>query len=134
MSTLRRAVLAVICGAIVTGCQSGTAPGSLAVTLDQSTYMPGDVVTGNITNTSSHVIDYNLCARDLDRHLTSGWTAVIVIPPPGAACNTVGYILSPGSRVPFSFAIPNDLAGGIYRVRFLDLLKGVSTPSFEIGS
>jgi len=133
MMTPRGAVAVVICSALAVGCRSATAPGTVLVTLDQSRYIAGNVVTGSITNTSSHLITYNLCQRDLDRRVSSGWTTVIVVPPEGAACNTEGFILSPGGRAQFTFAIPTDLAVGTYRIRFLELLGGVSTPSFAVG-
>lgn len=129
-SIVRRAGLILVVLALA-GCRSSTAADRFVeVTTDRREYRTGNVVTVTVTNVSAEPIGYNLCVHRIERRTAGGWRMASAFPPPGSACIAILLTLEPGASTAIQVRLPQELPGGIYRVRFES--PDVTTPSFRV--
>lgn len=121
---------------------SDPGPGKrVQVTLDKEAYQSGDTVTAMIKNVSGVTVDYSnaLCHKELQRLQGSEWSTVS--PPPEGCTLEIRY-LGPGQTVPFTYRLPSNVPGGVYRLAIPSPTPPnaqapeptVTTPPFSVNS
>lgn len=108
---------------LLPGCRAlGTEPlppeGDLAVaiTTDRTDYDPGATVQVHFSNATSETLGYsNLCGAPLEYKRGGVWREIPRTPPP---CAAILLLLSPFASRDLPYALPSDLASGLYRIRY----------------
>jgi hypothetical protein len=118
-----RGVVASIALAIACGGSTEPTPSMLRVVTDQPTYLVGAAGEVRILNVSPADLQYNECARSLDRYTQGGWSPTSWRAPADANCVDILRTLSAGAEITVSFQLPDTLANGTYRWRFEDFLR-----------
>lgn len=127
----RRSAAAMLVALALAGCGSSTAADQrVAVTTDQREYRTGNLVTVTVTNVSDEPVGYNLCVHRIERRTGDGWRVASAFPPPGSACVDILLTLQPGASTAIQVQLPQDLAAGVYRVRFESPV--LATPPFRV--
>jgi hypothetical protein len=121
MTECRAIVLAVLCAAVLSvGCGEPTGPhgSDFSFTLSASSWVPGDTLRGSLQNAGDREAIYNFCGTALDRRTGSEWAeAAASVFSPDGVCAAIGFRLLPGESADFTWAIPDTLSAGTYRVR-----------------
>ncbi|MGH7651110.1 MAG: hypothetical protein ACREMS_04640 [Gemmatimonadaceae bacterium] len=105
---------------IATGCVTlrpyDPGPGKrVMVSVPQSTYVSGGAVNLTISNLSGVSLAYpdRFCTTALQKKSGSAW--ITVSPPPTRCASSRGF-LDPGQTIVYRFALPKDVAEGMYRL------------------
>ena len=104
------------CGAISLG--GGGSDRSYDITTNRSSFNRGNVGEATIRNSSDQSVEYNLCARRLERQVDRNWITAFEWPTAGSACTTEARTLRRGDSVNTFFDIPTGVPTGTYRIVF----------------
>jgi hypothetical protein len=107
------------CGAISLG--GGGSSRTYDITTNRSTYNRGNVGEATLRNSSDESVEYNLCARRLERQVDRNWITAFEWPTAGSACTAEARTLRRGDAVNTFFDIPTGIPTGTYRVVFTGL-------------
>ena len=117
MAMMLAAMLGVSgCGAISLG--GGGSDRSYDITTNRSAFNRGNVGEATIRNSSDQSVEYNLCARRLERQVDRNWITAFEWPTAGSACTTEARTLRRGDSVNTFFDIPTGVPTGTYRIVF----------------
>jgi hypothetical protein len=120
MTVLLAATIGVAgCGAISLG--GGGSSRTYDITTNRSTYNRGNVGEATLRNSSDESVEYNLCARRLEREVDRNWITAFEWPTAGSACTAEARTLRRGDAVNTFFDIPTGIPTGTYRVVFTGL-------------
>ena len=107
------------CGAISLG--GGGSSRTYDITTNRSAYNRGNVGEATLRNSSDEAVEYNLCARRLERQVDRNWITAFEWPTAGSACTAEARTLRRGDAVNTFFDIPTGIPTGTYRVVFTGL-------------
>lgn len=146
MRVLMRAAAAMMAVAMIGGCGAinlggGGSSRSYDITTNRDAYNRGNTGEASIRNASDESVQYNLCARRLERQVDRNWITAFEWPTAGSVCTTEIRTLRRGDTVNTFFDVPTGVPTGTYRVVFTTLrdkdgnvVTGdrAATPSFSV--
>jgi hypothetical protein len=101
-----------------------SAQGPVALTLDRSSYKPGEVVALTLTNSGADQYYFNPCPRTLEREAGGSWTTV---DEGQRMCTMEAWILDPNGSRAATTELPGSLEPGRHRM-VISLTREGQTP------
>jgi hypothetical protein len=106
-----------------------SAQGPVALTLDRSSYAPGDVVTLTLTNSSADRFFFNPCPRAIEREEGGGWAPV---DEGQRMCTMEAWILDANGSRTAPTELPASLRPGRYRIAVSLTVEGREPPGAAV--
>jgi hypothetical protein len=112
-----RVALALLIVALLTACENPFGPddGGVVFAVEAESYTPGDVIRGELRNTSLEGIAQNLCFSTYERKHLFSWREATGLYE--LSCVTKTFPLEAGGVAQFTSRVPANLAEGTYRLR-----------------